>query len=71
MIIQSESDPKACITGRFRPIIGQIVIEAGTSLYAVLEEVDKDPKKDMAAKIGLAENVELGMCANCGDVDLA
>ena len=49
MKVQSESDPKACCTGRFGPIIGLIVIEAGTSLYAVLEEVDKDPKEVTAA----------------------
>ena len=47
--IQSESDPKACCTGRFGPIVGLIVIEAGISLYAVLEEVNKDPKEVTAA----------------------
>ena len=49
MKVQGESDPKACCTGRFGPIIGLMEVEAGTSLYAVLEEVDKDPKEVTAA----------------------
>ena len=67
MVVQSENGPKACISG---PIIGLMDIEGGASLYAVLEEVDKDPKPDIAAKIGLAEDIEFGMYANCGDVAL-
>ena len=33
----------------FRPIAGPICIEGSTSLYAVLKEVDKDPKEVIAA----------------------
>ena len=32
----------------FCPILGLIVIEGGTSLCAILEEVDKGPKEDIA-----------------------
>ena len=48
MIAQSESDPKRMLHWTFCPILGLIVIEGGTSLCAVLEEVDKDPKEDIA-----------------------
>ena len=46
------------------------VIEARTALNAVLEGVHKDAKVGKGVQIGLAVDIELGMCANCGDVDL-
>ena len=67
---QRKSDPRAYCTRRFGPIMGLIRIETGASLYAVFEEIDKDPKDDIAAYVGLAEDIELGMYAKCGDVDL-
>ena len=41
--------------------IGLEVIEARTTLNAVLEGVYKDPKVGTGLQIGLAEDIELGM----------
>ena len=49
IVVPSESDPKACSIYRFGPGIGLIVIEAGASLHAILEEVDNDLKNDTAS----------------------
>lgn len=71
MSVQSESDLVTSRIRRFGPIAGFVVIEARTSLNAVLRKVYKNPKELRAAYIGLAADVELDMCADSGDLGLA
>ena len=58
------------MAGQIKPQSCLEVIEARTTLHTVLERVHKDPEVGKGVQIGLAEDIELGMCANCGDVCL-